>query len=199
MALILLLDSNGQPNRWVNWQTATVYHSKGLVSWSLGNNETVIRGGNNRMTGTQSIITTSSIIAIKGEGKGKRKNRPPSLNNRELFCRDRHLCAYCGKIHPDSKLTRDHVIPKSKGGKDIWTNVVTACGSCNSKKDDRLLEDCGMKLLYIPYMPTRAEHLILSNRNVLADQMEFLMAFLPESSRFKKDQMSSSVTQEARA
>lgn len=183
MSLILQLDSNGQPAKWISWQEAVTYHAKNLVSWSLGEMELVVRGGDNRLTGQQSIIKTSSIIAVKGEAGGKRKNRPPSLSNRELFRRDRYVCAYCGGIFSESRLTKDHIIPKSKGGRDIWENCVACCAKCNQKKDDRLLQECGMQLLYVPYVPSRAEFLILQNRNVLFDQMEFLLSFIPENSR----------------
>lgn len=186
MALILQLDSSGQPVKWITWQDAAVYHSKGLVSWSLGELAMTLRGGNNRLTGQQSVITTSSIIAVKGVATGKRKHRAPSLNNKELFRRDRHVCAYCTKTFPDSKLTRDHIIPTSKGGGDNWSNVVTACSKCNQKKDDMLLEEAKMELFYLPYIPSRAEHLILANRNILADQMDFLLSFVPVNSRTLK-------------
>jgi 5-methylcytosine-specific restriction endonuclease McrA len=183
MSLILQIDSHGSPNKWISWQDAAVYHSKGLVSWTLGNAELVLRGGDNRLTGKQSIIKTSSIIAVKGEVSAKRRNRPPSLNNRELFRRDRFMCAYCGIILTESKLTRDHIVPKSKGGANAWMNVVTCCSKCNQKKDDRPLEQTGMQLLYAPYVPSRAEYLLLQNRNVLYDQMEFLLSFVPQNSR----------------
>lgn len=186
MSRILTLDASGQPHRWVSHEDAIVYHAKNLVAWQLGEGQgdVMYRGGENRITGSQSQIVTAPIIAVKGESHaGKRASKPPTLNNRELFRRDRHICAYCGGIFNDLKLTRDHVIPTSKGGKDIWTNVVTACERCNHKKDDRLLEECGMTLLYVPYTPNRAEALILENRNVLACQMDYLKSFLPEHSR----------------
>jgi len=186
MALILQLDVQGQPNKWITWQDAAVYHSKGLVSWELGTVERVILGGDNRISGKQSKIVTSSIIAVKGEA-GKRKHRPPALNNRELFRRDRHLCGYCGNTFGDSKLTRDHIVPRSKGGTDTWMNVITCCAKCNQKKDDKTLEQAGMTLLYAPYVPSRAEHLILANRNILADQMEFLLSFVDEKSRLRAE------------
>ena len=186
MSLILQLDSHGQPSKWISWQEAVTYHAKDLVSWSLGDMELVLRGGDNRLTGKQSTIKTSSIIAVKGESIGKRKNKPPSLNNRELFRRDRYMCAYCGGIFSESKLTRDHIIPKSKGGNNIWENCVACCARCNQKKDDRTLQECGMELLYVPYVPSRAEYLLLQNRNVLFDQMEFLLAFIPEHSRARE-------------
>lgn len=183
---ILQLDVNGQPNDWISWQDAAVYHAKGLVSWSLGEHETVIRGGNNRDTGLQSIIKTSSIIAVKGDTH-KRKHRHPALNNTELFRRDRCVCAYCGNLFSEHRLTRDHIIPSSRGGQDNWMNVVSACGKCNQKKDCKTLEEARMELLYLPYIPSRAEHLILANRNVLADQMDFLLSFVPANSRLHQE------------
>lgn len=186
MALILQLDQSGQPSKWITWQDAAVYHAKGLVAWEQGEIETVIRGGDNRMTGQQSIIRTSSIIAVKGEAGGKRKFRQPTLNNRELFRRDRHICAYCGGHFKEAQLSRDHIMPRSKGGADVWMNVVTCCAKCNQKKDDKTLDEAGLQLLYAPYVPSRAEHLILANRNILADQMEFLLAFVDEKSRVRE-------------
>lgn len=187
---ILTLDSQGQPHRWISHEDAITYHAKNLVAWQLGEGQgdTTFRGGANRTTGLISQITTAPIIAVKGHAAAaKRMHKAPSLTNRELFRRDRHMCAYCAKVLSDIKLTRDHVIPRSKGGPDVWTNVVTACENCNHKKDDQLLDECGMKLLYVPYTPNRAEALILENRNVLACQMEYLKAFLPEHSRVWDD------------
>ena len=190
---ILKLDPSGQPREWISHEAAIVYHAKNLVAWQLGEGEgdVLFRGGDNRITGTQSRIITAPIIAVRerkaNSAAAKRANKAPSLTNRELFRRDRHLCGYCGKIFSDLKLTRDHVIPTSRGGKDIWTNVVTACEGCNHKKDDRLLEEVGMQLLYVPYTPNWAEALILENRNVLACQMDYLKSFLPEHSRVWED------------
>lgn len=187
MALILKLDSQGQPTKWITWQDAIIYHAKDLVIWSIGDIEFTARGGNNRITGQQSIIKTSSIIAVKGPVSNKRRTRPPTLNNRELFRRDSHMCAYCGRVFRDSNLSRDHILPKSRGGQDTWMNVVTCCSKCNQKKDDRTPEEAGMQLLYVPYVPNNAEHLILANRNILINQMEFLLDFIPKNSRIRKE------------
>lgn len=189
MSRILKLDAGGTPTEWLSHQDAICYHAKNMVIWQLGEGEgeVTFRGGENRMTGRMSTIATAPIIAVRGEGGAKaRMNKPPSLTNPELFRRDHNMCAYCGKIFKSLDLTRDHVIPRSKGGLDKWTNVVTACGNCNHKKDDHLLQDCGMELLYVPYAPNRAEALILENRNVLACQMEYLKSFIPEHSRIWK-------------
>lgn len=189
MSRILTLDSQGTPHRWVSHQDAIVYHAKGLVAWQLGEGEgdVAFRGGENRITGMQSRIVTAPIIAVKGESAAaKRMNKPPSLTNRELFRRDNYMCAYCGDIFKELNLTRDHVHPRSKGGLDKWTNVVTACEDCNHRKDDHLLQDCGMELLYVPYAPNRAEALVLENRVILGCQMDYLRSFIPEHSRVWK-------------
>ena len=83
-------------------------------------------------------------------------------------------------------MTRDHVQPVSRGGRDVWENVVSACRRCNHRKDDRTLaeaERIGMRLLAVPYRPNRAEGLILENRRILADQMAFLAARIGSGSR----------------
>ncbi len=125
---ILTLDANGVPHRWVSWQHAVFYHSKDLVAWVAGSHEFEIRGGINRVTGEQSFIRTNSIIAIKGRSHAhKLQMAVPPLNNRELFHRDRSICAYCGGDFSAQKLTRDHILPVSQGGRDLWMNVVTCC------------------------------------------------------------------------
>jgi 5-methylcytosine-specific restriction endonuclease McrA len=71
----------------------------------------------------------------------------------------------------------------SRGGQDTWESVVSACLTCNLKKGGRSPQQAGMPLLAIPYKPSWVEHLILSNRNILADQMEFLVHHLPRERR----------------
>lgn len=184
--LILTLDAHGVPHRWVTWQHACFYYAKNLVAWAIGEHSFVIRGGHNRLTGERSEIRTNSIIAIKGRTLTRRHfEQVPPLSNRELFHRDRHICAYCGEYLPSAKLTRDHIIPVSLGGRDVWMNVVTACRACNQRKSGRTPEQAGMQLLYAPYVPNKAEYLILSNRNILADQMDFLAQHVPSQSRVR--------------
>jgi 5-methylcytosine-specific restriction endonuclease McrA len=183
---VLTLDANGIPHRWVSWQHAVVYQAKDLVAWVAGSHEFEIRGGINRVTGEQSSIRTNSIIAIKGRSHAhKLQTAVPPLNNRELFYRDRSVCAYCGSDFSNQKLTRDHIVPVSQGGRDLWMNVVTCCRPCNQRKSGRTPEQARMQLLYAPYVPNKAEYLILSNRNILADQMDFLAQHVNANSRWK--------------
>jgi len=173
--LILRLDISGTPLRWIPWQDAVCLYSRGLVGWTAGDNKFTFYGGTCRDTGEQSSVTVHSIIAIKRSTRGRhvQRNSPP-LNNHELFRRDGHMCMYCGSENSEGQLTRDHIIPISKGGRDIWSNVVSACRSCNTRKGSRTPERAGMPLLAVPYVPNWAEFLALSNRKILADQMDFL-------------------------
>jgi 5-methylcytosine-specific restriction endonuclease McrA len=184
MFQILTLNEHGTPHHWSTWQDAVVYKAKGLVVWEMGDYDWTKYGGQNRLSGEQSSITFSSIIAVKGAHHPKRET--PSLTNPNLFGRDLHTCAYCGGEFKDHQLTNDHIVPKSRGGKHVWTNCVTACKRCNNRKDDSLLEEVNMELLYVPYIPSREEALILRNRNILADQMDFLRHMLPAHSRLHR-------------
>ena len=185
LPLVLQLDASGNPQQWITYEDSVYHMAKDNIAWSMGTIEFDVHGGTCAATGKQSIMTINTIIAIKGHPNAKAMthyNRVP-LSNKTLFRRDQNTCAYCGNTFTTAHLTRDHVQPVSRGGENKWTNVVTACAPCNKHKDDRLLEEVSMQLLYVPYVPNRAEWLLLQNRKVLADQMEFLMKRVPKVSR----------------
>jgi hypothetical protein len=179
-----MLDKSGTPQRWLNPEDAISYYAKKSVIWDLGDNIVVMRGGTNRATGEQTVLSSKAIVAVRGGSEKSSEGiyRTPSLNNDNLFLRDRNICAYCGTKFSNAQLTCDHVHPRKFGGKNVWTNVVSACKRCNHAKGHKILgKDTQMQLLYVPYAPTFAETLILSNRNILVDQMDFLMNFVPDS------------------
>jgi 5-methylcytosine-specific restriction endonuclease McrA len=179
--LVLTVDLAGLPQAWVDLEEAITYHAKQMVAWSVGGVVREFRGGWQR-NGARSRISTKSILSIKGSA-GRPLSHVPGLTNPMLFARDRHVCAYCGARHQSRDLSRDHVIPASRGGRDSWTNSVTACRSCNTRKGNRSPEQADMPLIYVPYVPNRHEHFILRNRRILADQMEYLLAGVPRTSR----------------
>ena len=185
LPLILALDIAGNPMRWITYEEGAYYYAKELVAWSQGQLDYTIYGGHRQLDGLRSSLTLNTIIAVKGEMSARAHARSLSvpLSNRTLFRRDRHVCGYCGKDFASSHLTRDHIIPTSQGGKNVWTNVVTSCSNCNKRKDNKTPEQAKMQLLYVPYAPNRNEYLILQNRNILADQMEFLLKGVPAHSR----------------
>ena len=75
------------------------------------------------------------------------------LNRRNILKRDDYRCQYCAK--QAAPLTLDHIVPKNKGGKDSWENLVAACSKCNTRKGDTLLKHMDMKLLKKPRKPSK--------------------------------------------
>jgi len=185
LPLVLKLDVAGQPSGWITYERSAYYAAKNRIAWSMAPVAFTLHGGTNAETGEQSTLIIPTIIAVRGDMKHKMKNTSPipPLSNKELFRRDKNICAYCGEHFHNTMLTRDHVIPQCQDGPDIWNNVVAACGHCNKHKDRHTPEEANMKLLYVPYTPNRHEWLILKNRKILADQMEFLMKHVPKQSR----------------
>ena len=182
--LILRLDITGRPQRWIPWQHAVILDAREMIAWTAGERTFTFYGGINRLSGCRSHITVNSIIAVRGHSRNAGDERlVPPLSNRELFLRDGHLCMYCGRQYPGHLLTRDHLVPLSRGGADCWSNVVAACRGCNHAKGSRTPDEAGMSLLAVPYVPNRAEYLVLSNRRILADQMEFLRKRFRRTSR----------------
>ena len=184
---ILRVNSAGMPVEWLNWQEAVCLHARDLVSWTYGEEVMEVHGGYSRFTGEQTVVKLSSIMACKGKVVGLERKRPP-LTNRALFRRDHNVCMYCGETFRECDLSRDHVIPISRGGRDIWTNVVTACKRCNARKGDLPLDRCGMELLALPYKPNHAEYLALTHSGrILGDQMAFLKRQFSSHSRLLED------------
>jgi len=73
------------------------------------------------------------------------------MTRHNIFKRDKNECQYCGTT---KDLTLDHVVPRSRGGRSTWKNLVAACKRCNASKGDDTLEESGMKLKNQPYKPS---------------------------------------------
>ena len=173
---ILRLNIAGHPIEWLTWQEATTLYARNLVAWTLGETIRTVTGGTSRITNLTSTIKLHSIVACAGDvHHGQMKK--PVLTNNVLFRRDQNMCMYCGKHFQDRDLSRDHILPSSRGGQDTWTNVVAACKRCNHFKQNRTPEEARLELLALPFAPNPAEYLALVNsRRIRADQMEFLKA-----------------------
>lgn len=97
------------------------------------------------------------IIRLLKYIKHKMRNIKPSRVR--IYKRDNHECVYCGSI---KQLTLDHVIPKSRGGKNDWNNLVTCCFTCNLKKGNKTPDEAKMVMRTQPYIPN-----ILSENSLL--------------------------------
>lgn len=95
-----------------------------------------------------------SVISLK---EYVHLNRRPAFTRFNVFLRDGFLCQYCGDHLPSEELTFDHVIPRSRGGRTTWDNVVTACQDCNLAKGNQMLGNCGITLMRPVEAPTTYE------------------------------------------
>jgi 5-methylcytosine-specific restriction endonuclease McrA len=105
------------------------------------------------------------------------------VTNTFLFARDRYCCQYCGRHRKDLKgrqfLTRDHVLPVSRGGNNGWANVVTACSPCNNRKGNRTPDEARMPVLGVPKEPDYV-HLVWAVRRVTPTQARWIAMFYGE-------------------
>ena len=102
------------------------------------------------------------------------------VTNTFLFARDEYSCQYCGRHKSELRgrqfLTRDHILPLSRGGENVWGNVVTSCSPCNNRKGNRLPEEAGMSLLAAPGEPNYV-HLVWAVRRVTPIQAKWIGMF----------------------
>lgn len=95
-----------------------------------------------------------SVIALKEYHTIKQR---PAFTRFNVFLRDNFTCQYTGQKLPVSDLTFDHVIPRSRGGKTCWENIVTASREANTRKGNKLPHECGMFPIHEPVQPTSYE------------------------------------------
>lgn len=106
-----------------------------------------------------------------------RRPRPRvKLTRREIFIRDRFTCQYCGCMEKD--LTVDHIVPRSRGGRHEWTNVITSCKACNHRKGNKSLQDARMVLASEPHEPRPGMYYTIERRLDLSRQPDWL-EYLP--------------------
>lgn len=106
---------------------------------------------------------------------GKCPPRQVKFSRRNIYVRDGQMCQYCGCFPPKDEITIDHVVPRSRGGRSTWENVVLACVKCNTRKGSRLLHEVGMKLLTEPCKP---HWLACTQYHMRSDTSQFWQKFI---------------------
>ncbi|MFA5599507.1 MAG: HNH endonuclease [Phenylobacterium sp.] len=96
-------------------------------------------------------IRTPKIVLLKHYSK--LPLREVKLTRRNLLIRDDYTCQYTGKKLTASSATVDHVLPKSRGGRTVWNNLVICSKDANNKKSNKTPDECGLKLLRKPFKP----------------------------------------------
>lgn len=122
---------------------------KAFLLLYLGKAELIINDDRKSIRSVQKNFPWPSVIRI-----AKYVNVPYKkvvLTRRNILRRDGYKCVYCGR--GDLPLTVDHIIPRARGGDDVWENLISACTVCNNKKGDRTPEEAQMRMLYRPFKP----------------------------------------------
>jgi 5-methylcytosine-specific restriction endonuclease McrA len=139
---VLVLNQNYEPLNVCNTRRAFVLVDRGkaeVLEHALGHLRSATR-----LFPRPSVIRLIYMI--------KRPRPQMRLSRREVFNRDRHTCQYCGR-RGQRDLTLDHVVPRHRGGRHIWENLVTACKPCNHRKAGHTPHEARMKLMRQPYQP----------------------------------------------
>lgn len=143
MENVLLLNISYEPIKIIDWQ-------KAITLLCLGKVEVIEEYGRN-IRSVSFTIKLPSVVRLLNVVK--RNKKPVKFSRQNIYARDKYKCQYCGVKFPSEDLTYDHVLPKSRGGRTEWTNIVTCCIDCNRKKGGKTPREASMKLLKKPVMP----------------------------------------------
>lgn len=146
------------PHRVIGWQRAIVLFYLGKVE--------VLEEYDELVTAPSIALYVPSVVRLtRGNVSTKHKVRFSRIN---VFTRDGFRCQYCGERRAMSELNYDHVVPRVRGGKTAWENIVTSCYACNDRKGSRTPEEAGMKLLRKPSRPRSLPHapIVLSGGDI---------------------------------
>ena len=144
MEQVLLLNITYEPLKIINWK-------KAITMLCLGKVEVIEEYDHEIRSVSFSLRLPSVVRLLK---LIKRPQNPIKFSRQNIYARDRYKCQYCGRQFPSEELTYDHVLPKSRGGKTQWGNIVTCCVDCNRKKGGRTPEEAAIKLVRKPARPS---------------------------------------------
>ena len=139
----LLLSRSYEPMKVISWQRA-------LTLLTLGKVE-VLEEYDGFVRSSTLVIKIPAVVRLLRAFR--RHKKPVKFSRVNVYARDGYRCAYCGQAQPVNELTYDHVIPRTQGGKTVWTNIVSCCVSCNLQKGGRTPAQAGMRLRVKPVQP----------------------------------------------
>ena len=144
MEQVLLLNITYEPLRIINWK-------KAITMLCLGKVE-VIEEYSREIHSVSFTVKLPSVVRLLM--MAKRPKTPVKFSRQNIYARDRNKCQYCGDQFSTEDLTYDHVIPRSRGGRTEWENIVTCCIECNRRKGGRIPSEASLKLIRKPKRPT---------------------------------------------
>jgi 5-methylcytosine-specific restriction endonuclease McrA len=156
MTQCVLLNADFTFLNMVNWRRAMCLIAKGKVQ-ILKESEKTIRGSEGLLVKIPAVMRLIKLI------RTLYKNRIP-FSKKNVLVRDGFKCAYCGS--EKGKLTIDHIIPRSRGGRTCFENCVASCKACNNKKGSSFPSEVNMFLKLRPYQPTITEFLLMKVKNL---------------------------------
>jgi len=159
---VLVLNQNYQPLNVCNARRA-------IVLLDLGKAELMTNGRGDIHTITRTVPVPSVIRLMHMIKRPLLRRR---LSRRAVFYRDSFTCQYCGK--ETRTLTLDHIVPRSKGGPHVWTNVVSACIPCNHSKAGSTPAEANMRLRRKPGPPRPDPYALFRQRTILEDWRPFM-------------------------
>ncbi len=146
---VLVLNQNYEPLNVCNARRAFVLVDRGKAE--------VLEHGEGGVRTARYVFRLPSVIRMIYL---IRRPRPRMrLSRREVFTRDRYTCQYCGKQTKD--LTLDHVLPRHRGGRHDWENLVSACKTCNHRKAGRTPQEARMRMLHEPSVPKVSNYYVV--------------------------------------
>ena len=140
----LLLSQGYEPIKIISWQRAMTLLTLDKVE--------VIEEYDAQIAATSMVINVPAVVRLRKAFR--RHAKPVKFSRVNIYARDAHRCQYCGMKCTIDELTYDHVIPRSRGGRTTWDNIVSCCYDCNAEKANRTPVEAGMKLLSTPARPT---------------------------------------------
>lgn len=140
------------------------YSTHDFPSWVGYSNAT---GGEEMIHGARVAIRVPKIIVLSVYDRLPRLE--VKFTRRNVFLRDKFTCQYCAKVLPETQLNLDHVMPRDKGGRTTWENIVTSCFRCNTMKANKLPHEVNMHPQIKPFAP-RWRPLFGIHENGLADE-----------------------------
>jgi 5-methylcytosine-specific restriction endonuclease McrA len=144
--ITLVLDQAYQPVARVTWQRALTLLFQGKVE--------VVEEYEDREV--RSVTFTMKIPAIvRFIARLRNRRKAVKFSRENIYLRDKGKCQFCGIGVSRAAFTYDHLLPRARGGKTEWTNIVAACLDCNQRKGNRTPQEAGMKLLSKPVRPEK--------------------------------------------
>jgi len=150
------------------WEPLAVISVTRAINLLLAGKATVIEQSGKVLRTVSDAFPIPSVIALRTYINVPR--RKAHWSRKGVLMRDNYVCIYCGaqpgtmqrgKVLAKSDFTVDHIVPRSRGGRDQWTNTACACSNCNHRKGSRLPNEAGMRLLWEPKTP-RTSYLVIA-------------------------------------